>query len=535
MGAVGRSGLADLYPVCRRCLGPNAWKSLVADLSATEEPTPLSQKADELPDDPHVPPFLSDLARLEEAVRAVESAQVEVPRESETYRINPALDVVHLDWQLAALFDGSDETVEVTPPHAEEFALVWRDPETDDTRVKAAANTELVAVKMLVEDIPAEEAARQGGLHVQAIHGILRNAVREGFVIGPASRIRRSPAGNRYVAGEAETANAFTLQWHITQKCDLHCRHCYDRTDRSPLSLEQGMHILDDLAGFCRNRNVRGSVSFTGGNPLLHPAFYDLYRAAADRWFTTSILGNPASREQVRRIMEIQPPRYYQVSLEGLREHNDEIRGRGQFDRVIEFLELLREEGMGSAVMLTLTADNIDQVLPLAELLRNRADSFTFNRLSPVGEGADLALPSRERFARFLEEYVAAARDNPVLGFKDNLINIVLHRRDREPFGGCTGFGCGAAFNFLALLPDGQAHACRKFPSLLGNVFEQDIAAIYDSEVAQRYRDGTAACGACELRPFCGGCLAVAQGLGLDIFEERDPHCFLEPVEGPGR
>ena len=33
-----------------------------------------------------------------------------------------------------------------------------------------------------------------------------------------------------------------------------------------------------------------------------------------------------------------------------------------------------------------------------------------------------------------------------------------------EPFGGCTGFGCGAAFNFMAVLPDGEVHACRKVP-----------------------------------------------------------------------
>ncbi len=509
MGALPKDNLEERYPICRRLLADEAWQRLGA------------RGLDE-------PGLLPDLTRLEGALRTVSSVDAEVATEAESYRLNPALAVLRLDWQLAGLFDGSEEA----PNPGEQFALVWRDPASGETHVKAATNTELLAVKMAAEDMEADEAARQGGVHPHAIDGILRNAVDEGFLIGPASTLRRSPHGNRYVEGQADVAETFTLQWHITQRCDLHCKHCYDRSERSPMTREQGVGVLDDLAEFCRSRNVRGNVSFSGGNPLLHPAFCDLYQAAADRWFTTSILGNPASREQVRRIMDTQPPRYYQVSLEGLREHNDEIRGPGQFDRVIEFLDLLRQEGMRSGVMLTLTAANIGQVLPLAELLRDRADSFTFNRLSPVGEGANLALPSREEYAAFLEEYTEAARDNPVLGLKDNLINIVRKRWGREPFGGCTGFGCGAAFNFLAVLPDGQAHACRKFPSLLGNVFERSIGQIYDSPAAQRYRDGTAACAECALRAYCGGCLAVAHGLGLDIFEERDPHCFIEAPGG---
>jgi hypothetical protein len=56
---------------------------------------------------------------------------------------------------------------------------------------------------------------------------------------------------------------------------------------------------------------------------------------------------------------------------------------------------------MYTMVMLTLTRDNLDQVLPLAELLRDRADFFTFNRLSTVGEGASLQMPEKEAFEAF--------------------------------------------------------------------------------------------------------------------------------------
>ena len=161
-------------------------------------------------------------------------------------------------------------------------------------------------------------------------------------------------------------------------------------------------------------------------------------------------------------------PLYYQVSLEGLEAHNDEIRGAGHFRRVLSFLESLRRFEIPAMVMLTLTRANLPQVLPLAEVLRPLADGFNFNRLALFGEGAQLELPKPEAYRSFLADYLEATFHNPVLSLKDNLCNILLERQGLEQFGGCTGFGCGAAFNFLTLLSDGEVHACRKLPSLIG-------------------------------------------------------------------
>jgi len=117
-------------------------------------------------------------------------------------------------------------------------------------------------------------------------------------------------------------------------------------------------------------------------------------------------------------------------------------------------------------VMLTLTRDNLDQVLPPAEQLRDKEDLFNFNRLSVIGEGSQLFTPDREEYKEFLRGYLAAAPDNPCMAIKDNLINTMLTDAGQDPFGGCTGFGCGAAFNFVALLTDGEVHAAGSFPRL---------------------------------------------------------------------
>ncbi|MEE9523608.1 MAG: thio(seleno)oxazole modification radical SAM maturase SbtM, partial [Thermodesulfovibrionales bacterium] len=226
-------------------------------------------------------------------------------------------------------------------------------------------------------------------------------------------------------------------------------------------------------------------------------------------------------------LIRIQMPSHYQVSLEGLEEHNDSIRGEGYYRKVMEFLPVLRGLGIYSMIMLTLTRDNMEQIIPLAEELRDICDSFTFNRLSLVGEGANLYLPDRDKYRSFLEKYIEAARENPVMRLKDNLINIIRHEQGQKPFGGCAGFGCGAAFNFITVLPDGEVHACRKFPSYIGNIFEKNIEEIYEDETARKYRSGSKECRDCTIRPVCGGCLAVAYSFGLNVYEEKDPFCFM--------
>ncbi|MBI4767302.1 MAG: selenobiotic family peptide radical SAM maturase [Deltaproteobacteria bacterium] len=473
--------------------------------------------------------FLPDLIRLEWAVD--QARRISSECSPERISLNPSLQVLILSWKNLPLFiKKKDRTAPYPIEAGPEWVLIWLEPASHKLQVEAGSNEDLLVLKMLAEDLDIEEVARSGGLPIASVENMVDRAVKKGILIRPPSEIRRESL--TFPRGEVThesffSAEVFTLQWHLTQLCDLHCRHCYDRSSKAALSLKQAQKILDDLKAFCRARKVKGHISFTGGNPFLHPDFFQIYQAAVEQGFSTAILGNPVSRKALEKITALEKPGFFQVSLEGLPEHNDYIRGTGHFDRTLAFLSLLKQLGIYSMVMLTLTRDNLPQVLPLAELLRGKTEAFFFNRLSRVGEGANLLLPDPEEYQRFLEAYLKASRENPLLGLKDNLFNILLYRKGEEIFGGCAGYGCSGAFNFLTLLPDGEVHACRKFPSPVGHSLHQSFEEIYQSEEAQRYRAGSQACSSCPIRPVCGGCLAVSFSLGLNIFEERDPFCFF--------
>ncbi len=289
--------------------------------------------------------------------------------------------------------------------------------------------------------------------------------------------------------------------------------------------------MVRDFAGFCRSLDLHGGINLTGGNPLLHPRFLDLFAAIDRLGLSMSILGNPVARDRLEELASIQAPVFYQLSLEGLAPQNDRVRGAGHFGRVMACLEDLRSLGIRSHVMLTLTSENVAQVLPLASLLRGLTDSFTFTRLVPVGNGTVLKPPDRETFLSFLREYLDAARFDPMLGTKDNLFNLLRYERG-EPLGrGCSGAGCSLAFDSLVLLPDGEVHACRKFPSPIGNIRTASFDRLYFSEVAERYRLGPAACRSCALFSVCGGCPAANYLDGRVSFDEPDPYCFIGTLD----
>lgn len=470
--------------------------------------------------------YLADLARLGAAFRAKQTEQPSFPNSVEEWLVNPSVELLLLAWtNLPAYFYNQS----VIPLPGEDRVLIWHHPEEKTVFCRSATGHDLLALKMIWEHLDSRDVARETGHTIGEVDNILYTAHRHGLLLRPQSRITRPKSLHRSELDNSTlfTTPTFTLQWHITQKCDLHCRHCYDRSDRVPMTLEQGIQVLDDLYDFCRQQNVYTQVSFSGGNPFMCTHFETLYQEAADRGFLTAILGNPVPVQRLEKILAIQKPAFYQISLEGLQPHNDYIRGNGHFRRSLDFLDVLAELDIFSMVMLTLTRANQDQVIKLGQLLNGKVNLFTFNRLAMVGEGAALESVPIPTFEDFLKQYLQAAAKNPHMRLKDNLFNLVRHQNGQPVMGGCAGYGCGAAFNFLALLPDGEVHACRKLPSKLGNIYKLSLYDIYTSQKAEQYRNGPSECADCTIRPACGGCLAVSYGLGLDIFRQRDPYCFL--------
>jgi radical SAM protein with 4Fe4S-binding SPASM domain len=343
---------------------------------------------------------------------------------------------------------------------------------------------------------------------------------------GPTGAKRRTAFGD-----------AFWLQWHLTDACNLDCRHCYRErgTARPERSREELDDVLRRFRRFLDGRGLRGRLQLCGGEPLLARGLLPLARAAHELAIPCRVLSNGTlATPEVAAGLREAGVTIVQVSLDGGRERHDAWRGAGAFDRAVAGARHRADAGLEVTVAATLARPNADQIGAVIDAAHGAgARRVAFSRLVPQGAGAalreagDLLSPD-EWLAAQVTMLETARRRGIALLPRDPTFTPLLAPRGADACG-CAVSGCAAGLNGLAVEPDGTAYPCRRLPIPVGNVFEASFEELWRSPVLDRLRrrdDLGGACGACHLRWLCGGCRAVAYALAGDPMA-ADPQCPL--------
>lgn len=340
----------------------------------------------------------------------------------------------------------------------------------------------------------------------------------------------------------------FSFQWHLTDHCDQRCKHCYifsRETDEDLSSMDWGT-VQDTLANcldFCQVYHRRPYFYLTGGDPLLHPKFWRLLTLLREEAIPFTILGNPYHLTKLvcNRLKALGCERY-QLSLDGLRETHDWFRRPGSFDCTLEKLPLLKEAGIRTVIMTTVSGKNIAEIPALVDLAAEReVDVYAFARYCPGGGETDNGLTPqgyRALLAACDEKFRAyeAAGCATYFNKKDHLWTLYDYETgafqpppDARP--GMIYGGCNCGNGHLTILPDGEVMACRRVPeSRVGNVRQDRLADLWAGEM-EAYRDYQTfeKCGGCELLPWCRGCPAVAKSVRGSYYAP-DPQCWKEEL-----
>lgn len=248
--------------------------------------------------------------------------------------------------------------------------------------------------------------------------------------------------------------------------CNLACSHCFasplPRNER-PLSVRELDGLFGELASMGSFR-----LGLTGGEPLLRKDLFDIVDAATDRGLHPCLTTNALLVDEgIARALGRRELVWLNVSLEGAcAETNDQVRGAGVFDRVMERLAILREHTRFTLAF-TLMRHNLDEVEACVRLARDvGAHTAVFRPLYPVGTAASTpdAMPP-------FEGYVDALRR---VGQLDD--DADLHSIDpfspgaREELRAVltSAPSCGAATTVASVSVQGDVSPC----SFLGSAFE---------------------------------------------------------------
>jgi AdoMet-dependent heme synthase len=338
----------------------------------------------------------------------------------------------------------------------------------------------------------------------------------------------------------------FLIQWHLTEKCNLSCKHCYQQSNKSEeMSFEEicrAMHAADAMVrDWSELYDIKFSPSFnvTGGEPFLRPNFLEILEKMAETAFDLYILSNGTliTEEKAKKVAEV-GVKGVQVSLEGPERIHDTIRGSGSFSRAIDGIETLLKAGVNVSINATLSQVNTPHFMELVELAKALGVTrLGFSRLVPTGQGMTMLeqMLSTEQVRQFYEKIFFLSIDGLEITSGDPIAYQMKSLSAVDDQNAAAMGGCAAGFSGLTILPDGTVTPCRRLPIPLGNVKVESMREIWaNSPVLEALRDKSryqGRCGTCKRWSQCRGCRAIAyaysQARRMPDFLAADPQCFI--------
>ena len=328
----------------------------------------------------------------------------------------------------------------------------------------------------------------------------------------------------------------FYIQWHITNFCNLRCRHCYqdDFSKENDLDGSGLKTVSDNVLSSLKAWGRTACIHLTGGEPLLKPELFFLLDylnpepAVEELGIITN--GLPIDPELVRRLSAYSKLKKIKVSLDGAdAQTHESIRPRWTFEKVIHALSLLKEaERFELILMFTVMKRNYRNLPSLLTLCQDlRVDAFILERFVPWGKGREIEeeVLNRDQWkevVKILLDFISPeAEEIPFLPFQ--AFQVQFDGKEPE----LLGAPCVVGSDGLCIMPGGEVFPCRRFPVSVGNLLVQPLKEIWDeSEILIKVRKKEnlkGRCGDCDIKE-CRGCRSLALSITGDYLAE-DPHC----------
>ena len=310
----------------------------------------------------------------------------------------------------------------------------------------------------------------------------------------------------------------------VTNRCNLHCIHCYSSEQQKDLKTTDVYHVLDTLyeAG-------AGIIDFGGGEPLLRNDIFEILSYSKKLGLYTSIstngtLLNDHCIQQLKRL-DID---HVCVSLDGAKpQTHDRIRNKeGTYEKTIQGIKNCVDAGIQTQVSTVFMKNNINEVTDLYNVLDElKINGWYIYDFVPAGRGKELqeeTLDPKQR--KHLFEYLQDLAVSSKMELKPYPYLITVNSACPtnsyffKKYGRLTEFfkGCLSGRWVCMISSNGDVHPCHLLPHTLGNLTQDNFHDVWFNKnniVLTQLRERRllkGACGRCDYRDFCGGCRAQA-------------------------
>ena len=304
------------------------------------------------------------------------------------------------------------------------------------------------------------------------------------------------------------------LQFEITSKCNERCLHCYLPPGRDQGNIDTALCLdtLDQLA----EMNAL-SVTFTGGEPMLHPDLPKFLERARKNDFIITVLSNATMlNEEILDSIKKSNINQIQISVYSLKseEHDHITQIPGSFHKTMKSIELFFENDIPIQISCPVMKTNY----------RSYRDVLKWAYGKGVKAYTDYIMNARTDFSKEnLKERLSIQETEELLtdivGYDENYKDMVDERAievekgipsRRKP----DNEVCGVGRSYLCLASNGALYPCSGWQGMVvGNVMNDKLKDIWEkSTVLNHLRNITLSsfpeCLKCEDFDFCAMCMA---------------------------
>jgi len=266
------------------------------------------------------------------------------------------------------------------------------------------------------------------------------------------------------------------VAWQITNECNLACLHCIEESGPGKAFKDE----LDDRQVFDVLAQLMDAdvpyLSFSGGEPMVHPRFFDMVEYACSRGAELKIEtnGHYLTPENCARLKAL-GVKAVQVSLDGAsRETFNRMRVLGEFNVAVDGVRNLREAGVPIEVNYSPTRFNVHEIGAAVDLAYELgAISFYTGKTMYTGNAVKTwhkMAPSDEQYGPYFATLHAKAdeyRGRMRVHFHEMGLLEELRYRLHHP----------AAL--LILLPNGLVKLINALPFVCGDLRQQSLKQIW--------------------------------------------------------
>lgn len=311
----------------------------------------------------------------------------------------------------------------------------------------------------------------------------------------------------------------------LTRKCNLSCSHCIRSSDSSFsefISFDLATSVISQIA----DDNSAASMLISGGEPTLHPRFFDIVEYATSRLKTIMINTNGLSLNRLLILRTLKNVPKIQISVDGFRDSHEIIRGKCTYDVTLRNIALLAAD-FDLTVSTTVSNKNIDTIHRLDyDLASIPFNNWALKRVVAYGRADRDDDVSTDIWNGFAKKAITSFENKHRVRIARMFsLDSIVNRQECNKNNYHNAFSnCGTGRSKIYINPNGTVYPCACMEHLVFADFRVDgLSDIKDKlSVFDFAPDKSSICYQCRAWSECqGGC----PGRIISFSRLGDPRC----------